>query len=975
MDMDQRDDGDNPKKRLRISQACDYCRKKKIKCDGNNLCQNCANFKITCLYTHVEKKRQANSATKKSSSSKSVTELGNRLSKMESLMELLVSKLDGTVKIPNVSALPAYDKSDGSDDEDNSTQLDIQSDAPTRYVHPAKDRYRAKGPDTPSWDSMKNNFTIRNNNLDQQPVTAAEAADLRPDALQPSFNMKTGVNECEVFITGNSAFSILSPRGFYWLRTRMKDKSYELHIPMLKAHQALQKSITESTKIWIDPVVKEELAPLPSREVCLHLMDYCYKNRVDLANVITKNEAISLLDTYYDFQSKRTTQDLRYSEYLMLHALITSGAAVKWWADELKNIKTYSRTNTPQSDTAVIDIPPKELKQIEDNNLRSAIYYYHRISLTGDGIKGVQGVLTLALYADMTISFQVTYVLFSMAIRFAQELGLHRRESFYGLSEKEADQRRNIWLVCYNIDRELCLKNFRPPIINDNDVSTLSPRDYRDALDAIKQKENLEESPILELGWSKAQVIEKHLLQLASNGRGFGVFTSYYFSRLSILTSKIYDGLGVANAFENKSSKDQERIIQELSAGLREWKDTICESMRPGNPINLDKYDSIEDDTNSTSRHCLVLYLHFSYHYRMMWVNQMYYHQSWAHRDAPEDMNISLDHESMQICMQSAKSILVLSQSVIREERAFFLHSAFFIFSASVNLLCTIIAVPQHEKAVEDLNLLINVCQSFFINYGDKASDGEIYRSDYTFKLMFASYCIKILIRVAVQVIEENTSHKVMTPELTAFLDISNALDTSKRRKPAKRHEKTKSSSNLNPSAMNGAGGVSNGALQPAYPNDQFVSPDPRRSGTPSSISHLLHPDPYTQMQSQPVSNASTMTSPNESTSTNEIFNLQDLNVLLGVDENTNFFQNMFNLPNFFLNIPDGNNPNIANMSPTGNGIPQGFRNDHPQAMNQGFNGISNQFNGSHNGQLNRGSQNASGNPYAGAFGEDFIGF
>lgn len=39
-------------------QACDMCRKKKIKCDGKMpKCSHCINYKTECIFTQVEKKR------------------------------------------------------------------------------------------------------------------------------------------------------------------------------------------------------------------------------------------------------------------------------------------------------------------------------------------------------------------------------------------------------------------------------------------------------------------------------------------------------------------------------------------------------------------------------------------------------------------------------------------------------------------------------------------------------------------------------------------------------------------------------------------------------------------------------------------------------------------------------------------------------------------------------------------------------
>jgi hypothetical protein len=43
---------------LTTLQACDMCRKKKIKCDGKMpACTHCINYKTECVFTQVEKKR------------------------------------------------------------------------------------------------------------------------------------------------------------------------------------------------------------------------------------------------------------------------------------------------------------------------------------------------------------------------------------------------------------------------------------------------------------------------------------------------------------------------------------------------------------------------------------------------------------------------------------------------------------------------------------------------------------------------------------------------------------------------------------------------------------------------------------------------------------------------------------------------------------------------------------------------------
>ncbi|KAK9692595.1 hypothetical protein K7432_014259 [Basidiobolus ranarum] len=51
-------DPSKPTKRKRLTQACDTCRKKKVKCDGNRpSCSNCIRLKVPCTYLPSLKKR------------------------------------------------------------------------------------------------------------------------------------------------------------------------------------------------------------------------------------------------------------------------------------------------------------------------------------------------------------------------------------------------------------------------------------------------------------------------------------------------------------------------------------------------------------------------------------------------------------------------------------------------------------------------------------------------------------------------------------------------------------------------------------------------------------------------------------------------------------------------------------------------------------------------------------------------------
>ncbi|CAO3618632.1 unnamed protein product [Cunninghamella blakesleeana] len=81
MDNDTQSVNNNPQqgaKRKQLTQACDMCRKKKIKCDGGNPCGNCLKTKKDCTYLPSTKKRGPRQGY--------IEMLEKRLDKMEKLL-------------------------------------------------------------------------------------------------------------------------------------------------------------------------------------------------------------------------------------------------------------------------------------------------------------------------------------------------------------------------------------------------------------------------------------------------------------------------------------------------------------------------------------------------------------------------------------------------------------------------------------------------------------------------------------------------------------------------------------------------------------------------------------------------------------------------------------------------------------------------------------------------------------------------
>ncbi|PNY28098.1 transcriptional regulatory protein [Tolypocladium capitatum] len=80
----QMGDGIPPRKRSKVSRACDECRRKKIKCDaqsdsGDNPCSSCARSSIRCLFSRVPQKRGPSKGY--------IKELADRIHSIENKLE------------------------------------------------------------------------------------------------------------------------------------------------------------------------------------------------------------------------------------------------------------------------------------------------------------------------------------------------------------------------------------------------------------------------------------------------------------------------------------------------------------------------------------------------------------------------------------------------------------------------------------------------------------------------------------------------------------------------------------------------------------------------------------------------------------------------------------------------------------------------------------------------------------------------
>ncbi|CCE85869.1 Piso0_005505 [Millerozyma farinosa CBS 7064] len=422
------------KKSRRVSKACFICRRKKIKCDGRSPCGNCSNSpkSLKCEYPAdpIKARKKHSSSTK----DESLKFLEKRIGKLEGLLTDMVKDLDGKTKSRSIT------EEERKSEDKRSTVGDDDQNLGEKWFHKegdGKSRYPSS-------------------------------------------------NTVELFFGSQTVFGIFSERSIEYIKTKLSPEDRYLVLPFKVLPNFFEQANVPLTEMWMQPEVRtqESVNKLaegdfpPDRELTNELIQYF--GHIFLSDfVIDKAQVQSLFDTYYNKkESKGSYKKLRYSELLLMSVSlamsITTLAEVRHFcpdfSPECHLSKTYRSLTEKLSD--------KDLVDMQFRHLSNAIHYYHRICTQSEGIVTIQAILLLILFLETNcMKWHMTYILTTLATRYAQEVGLHRIESFYGLPQKEAEFRRRLWWMCQYLDVETCYREGKPPVTFQSDISTLSDRD------------------------------------------------------------------------------------------------------------------------------------------------------------------------------------------------------------------------------------------------------------------------------------------------------------------------------------------------------------------------------------------------------------------------------------------------------------------------------------------------------------------
>ncbi|KAK9768497.1 hypothetical protein K7432_000836 [Basidiobolus ranarum] len=419
---------DDNHKRQRVSRACDNCRRKKIRCDGEQpICSNCQSFGTQCTYNDTKKKRGPPKGY--------IEAIESRLHRMEHI-------LGGLVQSDPRAAETVMFEMRRLEEEAN---IAIQAHPKVKPLEFREYRVpNAQIPDTPpsSNSPITTTFEVETQGATKSPrdllvSNVISSSELNHSAQTPS---NIPIDADVEALSKNTDQLILDDdgrvrhcgesSGFYLLQGSQKHQHDLFRIrPRARAY-------TNDNGLNLDPTV------LPSPNLFGYLIDIYFTKINPIFPLLHKAEFL-----------ERINQNEQETPYFLLNAVFALSAAL---------------------------IPSETIMSRE--NLDSEIFFKKTRTLLDQAyeissIENVQALVLMSIYFHLSRGGMKSWMYSGMAIRMAEDLGLHRNPDIWNikLTRAEKETRKRVWWVCYLIDRFSSVCVGRPVSIDDQQFDTPLP--------------------------------------------------------------------------------------------------------------------------------------------------------------------------------------------------------------------------------------------------------------------------------------------------------------------------------------------------------------------------------------------------------------------------------------------------------------------------------------------------------------------
>ncbi|KAK6458802.1 uncharacterized protein RJT20DRAFT_9085 [Scheffersomyces xylosifermentans] len=728
------------KKRLRTKTACDYCRKRKAKCNGEIPCGTCMTHNRECIYTVVPKVRKKRVSKNQGSKEKkhnlnSIQGLSSRLSTLENLLSKLVSRLDSN------NLLDGAPSNKESKDGELSDTVSLASHSSTENSEDEEDG---------SEDIIAPILNEKSTITDEKKLREM----LKPSESKSCQIVNSTRDRILQYFGSHSMFAIFSAKSIKWMKTRIDEKGNdELLLPIKNLPLALNNAVHSSMKIWTESSANTNkntklFFTNEDKNIIFEILEFYYEN-INIAPFLCSLSTIrELFQIYYyaissnDFE---VINSISQSEMLLMNislALCLINNSEK---------ETFDKENFPNLASKSIS----ELTEFRQRLFLNSVACYEKISIVCEGLRSVQGIALLTLYieASYITDFQINYMLASVMIRYASDLGLNTVECIREEDTEEmGDLKRRLWWFCEYIDIETCYRTGKSSLINYSNVSILTEED--DYFISVP------------LDPFKNDAYKKNASELIKNcqKKGYRYYYVYFSLMLSRIKVKSYNKLYNHNA--SKLSQDELMdILQEINDDMSKMAKLMEPELRPTlyyikRPVNSDFVkrscygDLFESDKTFFHYSTLLLQLSFFAHLisinRVPFMNNLY-----------ESNERTIKYGNLSL--ESARTILHLVVDLDKKgvPASIINWIKFYPFMAYCSLLGHSLAFPKEISTHSDCVLLIRVSMNFF---AFRRADGSSFRSweetrVYDNKNTMFDLITRLLLRVLINLMDKESSH------------------------------------------------------------------------------------------------------------------------------------------------------------------------------------------------------------------------
>lgn len=271
------------------------------------------------------------------------------------------------------------------------------------------------------------------------------------------------------FFGAHCAIAIFSSSSILWLRGKIKND--KLLAPLEKIPLLVGTALKCASQHWTNPVSLEDVLQcgrsgyFPFEYDLVEEVFEAYGGLFLFSFFTDQHQLKELFNSYYEGNHHQ----FAYSELVLMNMYIAVSLRLRLDGEHDQQFRSrYTKLSKLNDD---------ELYELQESCFNSAVCYYSRVSVTNEGIATFQSLSLMILYvvSYYVSDFQIMTMLSSVLIRFAKEMELSKGVySADGNKEDEYYSYRRIWWFCQYIDIVACYKTGNPPMILNQDTSSIS---------------------------------------------------------------------------------------------------------------------------------------------------------------------------------------------------------------------------------------------------------------------------------------------------------------------------------------------------------------------------------------------------------------------------------------------------------------------------------------------------------------------